>query len=186
MHGEFFVFINFDQAAGFGHIGWGFLVGGERYYFGSTDHLWNTEYPMWHPLELIRYMNVAPQDNNDFWAELGSFDDMLHTMRRGQHVRYHAYKALPVEKAEPLRARALADQLRVTGWNVFFDNCVHQTYNVLTRYGVTDLPDPDRLSHRFPKTWFDKIEAEPVIMSTARRKISQPMVDANQADRRVG
>ncbi|HEY9777979.1 MAG TPA: hypothetical protein V6C81_29725 [Planktothrix sp.] len=186
MKGEIFIFINFDQAAGFGHIGWGLLVGGERYYFGSTDHLWNTDYPMWHPLELIRYMNVEPGENNDFWAELGSFDDMLQTMRHGHHVRYHAYKAMPVESAEPLMAKAYAEQLAGKGWNVFFDNCVHQTFHILTKYGATQLPDPYKLSNRVPRAWFDSIEADPILISKPRRKVVIPTFDTTRGDRRAG
>jgi len=75
--GAAYVFINFEQAMALGHIGWGFLAEDNRYFFGSTDHLWNRKYPLWYAPELIRYMDVAPGANNDYWSAFGTEEEML-------------------------------------------------------------------------------------------------------------
>jgi len=156
-----FIFINVEQAVGFGHIGWGFHIGGQDYRYGSTDHLWRARYPYWHLPEVIRYMEVAPRANNDFWSRTGSYEQMMTEMRIGRHVRYHQFKVVPVENPAPQDAIEFAESVKDDGWNVLLNNCVHQTYNVLTKYGAT-LPDPYRLLNRFPKNWFAAIPGAPI------------------------
>ncbi len=155
--GEAYAFINYDQAARFGHLGWGFRISPDRYYFGSTDHLWRTEYPFWHPIELLRYMTVAPGDNNDFWAQSGSFSQMLQTMVSGHHIRYQFYKLVPVKDPRPEIACNFADSFTTKGWSVLFDNCVHHTHSILQIYGGEGLPSPHKLPNRLPRTWFAEI-----------------------------
>lgn len=180
MHGQAFVFINFEQAARFGHIGWGFHLGEDDYYFGSTDHLWNRAYPLWHLPELIRYMDVPAHENNDYWAQRGTFDEMMHTMHRGKHVRYHTYKSIQVQHPDPLGAKALADEMRDKGWNVGLNNCVQQSYHILTKYGAVSLPNPKHiLLYRFPKIWFAHIEGEAIQIShSAEHSTRHPAIDA--------
>lgn len=162
--GEAYVFINYDQAGGFGHIGWGFQLAQEQFYFGSTDHLWRKQYPLWHPLELLRYMHVRPGDSNDFWAESGSAPEMLATMSNGKHVRYQYYKVVPVENAQAEPATSHANSCAARGWSVLTDNCVHQTYRILCKYGSTALPDPDKATAPFliPRIWFAEIKAQAI------------------------
>lgn len=166
MGGAGYVFINFEQAAGFGHVGWGFQLDENEFCFGSTDHLWNRKFPEWHLVELYRYMNVQPQKNNDFWAETGSKTQMLSVMGSGHHIRYHAYKSIAVEKAKPQEASCFAQSLADNGWNVMSNNCVHQVYSVLTAYGGNmKMPGPDFGLNRIPKVWFEGIEAESFSLS---------------------
>lgn len=159
--GSAYVFINFEQAARFGHVGWGFQTAEQEFCFGSTDHLWRREYPQWHPVELLRYMNVQPELNNDFWSETGPLERMLFVMGHGHHIRYHAYKRLCVGAPEAERARALAQAQKDNGWNLLNNNCVHQVYSVLTKYGERGLPYPLALN-LIPKVWFEGIESEVV------------------------
>jgi hypothetical protein len=162
MGGTGYVFINFEQAAGFGHVGWGFQLDENEYCFGSTDHLWNREFPEWHLVELLKYMNVERKMNNDFWVETGAKSQMLSVMSKGHHIRYHAYKCIAVETAQPQQARDFAQSLQHNGWNIMSNNCVHQVYSVLTTYGGTRIPGPDFGLNRIPKVWFEGIEAEAV------------------------
>lgn len=39
--GQTYVFINYKQAAGFGHVAWGVRVAEDEFIFGSTDHLYH-------------------------------------------------------------------------------------------------------------------------------------------------
>lgn len=165
-----FVFINFEQAAGFGHVGWGFQLDSDTYYYGSTDHLWNLKYPQWYLPELIRYMDVQPSVNNDYWAESGSLEDMLQCMRSGPHVRYHAYKCFTVESARAEHARQIADSMKDNGWNVLRNNCVHQSYQILSAYGGKILPCPYKLINRLPQRWFSLVPGEAVEIARHKRK----------------
>ena len=160
MPGQFYVFINYEQAARFGHVGWGVRVGEDEYFFGSTDHLWKHDW--WDLAAWLRYMDVPPDGDIDWWVERGSRSEMLETMRRGHHqrsgyhIRYHAYKAIEVPRALPERAIEAAHKLRVMGWNLSRHNCVHQTFMILSEYCEQhDFPNPvNNLTHLIPKRWF--------------------------------
>jgi hypothetical protein len=161
MKGSAFVFINPFQALRFGHVGWGFALdkAQNQYYFGSTDHLYR--HPWWDLPGWVRYSKVEPEGPNDWWSAIGSREDMLRVMAKGDpsryHIRYHVVKEIPVESAAPDAARAAAEGLRVGGWEVLSNNCVHQAYDVLTQYGA-DLPRPAQpLTNLVPKIWFAKI-----------------------------
>lgn len=158
--GSLYVFINFEQAMTFGHIGWGFYVEENSYLFGSTDHLWNRSYPMWHPSELYRYMDVEPGRNNDYWSSLGTEEEMLQTMQSGNHVRYHAYKRVLVRDPAPAAAITFGQTMKNIGWNVLRNNCVHQSHAILTKYGGMILPNPHTPLDRLPRKWFGQIDAE--------------------------
>ena len=168
-----YIFINLEQAVGFGHIGWGFLIEPETYCFGSTDHLWRLDYPIWNLPELIRYLHVEAGKNIDFWRSTGSRDEMLHTMKSGAHVRYHLYKELEVEKADPRLALARVDETAEAGWDVLSNNCVHQSYRIITAYGAK-LSSPGALTNRFPKTWFNTIGGEAKVLERSRGRIIIP------------
>jgi hypothetical protein len=134
-----FMFINFEQALGFGHIAWGFELAPGQYFYGSTDHLLRR--PMWDLIALVGYSRVAPGGDIDYWSGLGSFDQMLAEMSHGPHIRYHAYKQLPVAMidAAPLQAKALAESLKGGGWTLWDNNCVHQTHAILETFGAGAL-----------------------------------------------
>ncbi len=141
-----FTFINFEQALGFGHIAWGFEVEQGSYFFGSTDHLLRR--PMWDILALLEYSRVEPGGDVDYWSGQGSFEEMLAAMAAGPHIRYHAYKQLPVSLSEaaPLPAKTAAEKLREGGWTLWDNNCVHQTDRILKIFGAGRFY-PDRCLH---------------------------------------
>jgi hypothetical protein len=162
MKGSGFVFINLVQALRFGHVGWGFALdeAQTRFYFGSTDHLYR--HPWWDLPGWIRYANVAPEKDVDWWSGIGSREEMYRAMFHGEgdryHIWYHVAKEIAVENASPEAAVAAAEALQMGGWAVTSNNCVHQAFNVLTTYGAT-LPLPDQpLTNLIPKVWFGKIE----------------------------
>ena len=183
--GAAYVFINYEQAMMLGHIGWGFRAEENRYYFGSTDHLWNRQYPMWHPAEIIRYMDVTPGVNNDFWSDFGTEEEMLEMMRcRPQAVRYQSYKRIPVLNPNPAAACKFAETMKDIGWNVVRNNCVHQSNAILTRYGGLILPNADTALGRIPRQWFAAIEAEEVVLEPRVRNLF-PLTLRTQAKPKV-
>lgn len=183
--GAAYVFINFEQAMALGHIGWGFFVEEGRYFFGSTDHLWNRKYPMWHALELIRYMDVAPGANNDYWSAFGTEEEMLKMMRSGPHVRYHSYKRIPVLNPNASAACMLAETMKDVGWNLAQNNCVHQSNAILTKYGGAILPNAYTPLDRIPRKWFAAIDAEEIILEPAVREILPLFPQQGQTKRKV-
>ncbi len=165
MQGRALVFINFVQAARCGHVAWGFLRDSpitagqhDQYYYGSTDHLLKD--PWWDLIGWLKYAHVEPTVNNDWWAELGDRSAMIRMMHKGHHIRYHAAKLISVPNADPFLAGTKASKLQHDGWSLLVNNCVHQTYEVLTAYGAK-LPAPNvPVSNLIPKRWFAEIEGE--------------------------
>lgn len=157
MAGLAFIFINFKQAARFGHIGWGFSLPDDLFCYGSTDHLWRHQW--WDIPGWCRYMRVPPEGDNDWWIEVGNEEQMLATMRSGHHIRYHAYKSIPVAEPQPDRAKATAAMLRSAGWAIAGNNCINQTYRVMSDYGAgRSIPAPyDAPHYLIPRRWFDAI-----------------------------
>src|SRR4051812_13774992 len=125
MVGRAFVFINPEQAARCGHVGWGFALdeSQDSFYFGSTDHLWR--HPWWDLLGWMRYAHVAPSGSNDWWSGRGSFKEMMIDMHRGHHIRYHLAKEVAVADPHPDDALNYAESLASAGWSVLINNCVH-------------------------------------------------------------
>lgn len=161
MIGRAFVFINYKQAAHFGHIGWGVkLEGHDRYLFGSTDHL--IHHQMYDLIGWIRYASVPVGADIDYWSEEGTLANMLEVMKTGNHIRYHHYKAFPVPNAKPKEAMQAAEASGAGGWDVLTNNCVHQTFSVLNTYGAA-LPAPPPLIlgiGLIPRVWFKEIKGE--------------------------
>lgn len=158
VRGQAYVFINFQQAARFGHVGWGIALGdGDNFYFGSTDHLYKDSYL--NVLALARYMSVPPGSDLDWWAAVGSRQDMLRLMSQGPHIRYHAYKTIETATPDPARAIAAAESLREGGWHIALNNCVHHVHRVITAYGDRlNLPPPDNpLTNLIPRRWFSSL-----------------------------
>ncbi|CAN5728159.1 hypothetical protein BH10CYA1_BH10CYA1_50380 [soil metagenome] len=178
--GAAYIFIHFEQAMALGHVGWGLLVEENRYFFGSTDHLWNRKYAMWDPAELIRYMDVPPGQNNDHWSAFGTEEEMLNMMRSGPHVRYQSYKRLPVLTPDPAAACRFAETMNDIGWNVVRNNCVHQSNAILTKYGGMFLPNTNTPLGRIPRKWFAAIEAEENILEPRVRNILPVMLHTHR------
>lgn len=165
--GAIYAFINFKQAAQFGHVGWGFRVANDRFYFGSVDHLWKHDW--WDFVAWCRYMNVPPGADIDWWAQEGTKQEMLEAMKTGRcssgkrHIFYHAYKEIAIEDCAPDKAVSLADDLKMGGWHISRHNCVQHAYLIFTSYASEQkLPDPfaDPLN-LIPKTWFGRLSADP-------------------------
>lgn len=107
-------------------------------------------------------MHVPPEGDIDWWMERGRKEDMLHVMRNGHHIRYHAYKTIDIDLAYPDEAVNAARKLKTQGWNVARHNCVHHTFTVLSEYTKEHgFPDPFRdILNLMPKRWFNLLPGE--------------------------
>lgn len=171
MNGVGLVFINFEQAARFGHVAWGFQIQRDPdvYYFGSTDHLLKD--PWWDLLGWARYAHVPPSNNVDWWSGTGDRSQMIQMMYSGHHIRYHAAKVFEVSSAQPNAALECADLMQHGGWSVLANNCVHQTSEVLTRYGATLPKLQSSPHHLIPKQWFSSIKGDYLDLATAAQQL---------------
>ncbi len=155
------MFINFRQAAGFGHVGWGFQLDDQSYLYGATDHLYKH-----HHIDLIswmEYMYVQPGDHTDWWCGRGNEEEMIAAMSRSHHhIWYHACKIVDVKNAKPGEAETVARQLETAGWAVLNNNCVQQTYEIVKAYGADNLiPDPwANAFYLIPRVWFSAFKGE--------------------------
>ncbi|MBY0551571.1 MAG: hypothetical protein K2W95_30090 [Candidatus Obscuribacterales bacterium] len=166
--GAIYAFINFEQAARFGHIGWGFLQeDGTNCLFGSSDHLYH--HNVWDLPAWIKYMAVPPGGDIDWWCESGTEEQMLRAMRTGRntdggrHIFYHAYKVILVPSPDPARAKYTAEHQQFGGWEVLANNCVHHAYQIFADYGAAaTIPNPSGDPfHRIPKRWFNLLAGAP-------------------------
>jgi hypothetical protein len=173
MAGRAFVFINPDQAARFGHVGWGFALdeAQDLFYFGSTDHLWR--HPWWSLIGWLRYAHVAPAGSNDWWSKTGTFEEMMIDMHRGHHIRYHSAKEVSVTNPNPESAQLYAESLAMAGWSVLINNCVHQAHEVLRRYGAVDIPGPGDITNLVPRLWFARLPGRVYDLSSFSEQPSQ-------------
>ena len=164
MAGEFYLFINYKQAAGCGHVGFGFSASADRkeYVFGSVDHL--TRHNYWDFGAWIDYTYVAPGEDNDWWCETGDRETMLRQMTASKtHIWYHDYKIFPVMYPQYEEGKDFAFRLEKMGWAVASNNCVHQTYELAKVYGVGgEMLNPWQNTFLlFPNNWFSKLPGEP-------------------------
>lgn len=171
--GSVYAFINFKQAAGLGHVAWGFQLDQNLYRYGSADHLWRLDW--WDLAAWLRYMHVAPGGDIDWWHEDGTRDDMLSAMKTGygkdgrRHIFYHAYKQLDCELFSAPRAVEFTAEIERQGWHVFNQNCVQQAQRIFLKYSNeylgssgNSLPDPfSNPLNLIPKTWFARIPSDP-------------------------
>ncbi|BDI33899.1 hypothetical protein CCAX7_59500 [Capsulimonas corticalis] len=127
-----------------GHVGWGFYLpedGG--FYCGSTEN------PSGSPI-------VFPGGDNGWWGERV---DSLAAMVDAMQLRaYDSYKFEGVADAHPDAALEVAKATALRGYFVATDNCLDHTRDVLTAYGVQNLPSTDE--HPFPNSWFAIFDGE--------------------------
>lgn len=162
MNGRFYLFINFRQAATLGHVGWGFkLDDADNFMFGATDHLWRHKW--WDLFGWVDYLNTLPGEPTDWWSDVGSEEQMLEVMKSTRrHIWYHACKVVDVPTADPERARQAALRTGKAGWNALSNNCVQQTFEIVSAYNCDGIiPNPWTNSFQLiPRIWFDSIDGE--------------------------
>lgn len=162
--GSLIAFINYKQAAQFGHIGWGFRLNADNYCFGSSDHLWKHDWwdlPAW-----WRYMHVPADGDIDWWSAQGSKEEMLEMMKTGPHIRYHAYKEIEADNVLPEQAVKYTEGLKSAGWHIAKHNCVHQAFQIFSTYTREhSLPNPyESPLNLIPKNWFARLPGSPQIL----------------------
>jgi hypothetical protein len=164
--GSIFAFINFKQAVGLGHVAWGYQIADDHFRYGSADHLWRHDW--WDLPSWLRYMDVKPGGDIDWWCEEGKRSEMLQAMKTGygkdgrRHIFYHSFKELKLPSISVQNAITCTSEIEKQGWHVVNQNCVQQAHLIFSSYSKeNNMPDPfaDPLN-MVPKTWFARIPAE--------------------------
>lgn len=142
----------------FGHVGWGIQVDKENYYIGAVENL--------------RGLPISDPDKMNYWAEttkdpftkfsIGPFD---------LNTRYDLYKEFTVEKPDLKSALAAIEEVKEKYYNVASQNCMHSSYDILSAFGATNLPDPRLNENIAPIFWFNKIGVESKVLLQSNQKI---------------
>jgi len=119
-----------------GHVGWGFQVGEDRFYYGSTENRSGSPF-------------VAPGEDNDWWAADGTEAEML---ARFIELDYDGYKVATVREPHPEAARRLAEESQQWGYTGLTNNCLDHLWRILEAYGEPWLPFAQ--THPIPNDWF--------------------------------
>jgi hypothetical protein len=136
------VFLRSGAAGGIGHAGWG-------YYDPSTQTWTYGAVEGGASSGGVGDPFISPGQNNGAWNQSGSFSDMVTAMNG---LGYTSAIELPTATANTAAAQAIVNAQAGQGYNMFNNNCATTTYNVLTAYGVTNMPYPS-WSDISPNAW---------------------------------
>lgn len=171
MTGNFYFFINHEQAMSFGHIGWGFDNPDGSCTFGSTDHIWKgvdwrNEQALQQAVSYICFSGPG----NDAWVSKGRLATMLAAMRSGiadskPRIAYDGYKSIPVPVPNAQHAFTTAQEMDKKGWCLVNNNCLDHATSIANAYGVgwnsiplvSSDPMPWKQTHWAPNAWFDAL-----------------------------
>jgi hypothetical protein len=146
----------------FGHIGWGFLIGGsDQWIYGSTENP-NGSTQIWAP------------DFNGAWKQQGSWSDMIDdftfqydypsSSMNSQSTSpypghpYTMYKCETTSTSSVGAASTAASNNITAGYTGIGNNCLDATYRVFSAYGAPNLPSPT--THPRPyQDWYSSLDS---------------------------
>lgn len=137
-----YVFVRPDGASGFGHVGFGFrATNSGKWLFGSVEN--SKGFPF-----------LSAGDPNDFWWKSGNEEQMIQEMKsRGYTNSLIGAMYGPVPNAAAAADYAAGAGSR--GYSVVGNNCADNVFNVLSLYGITDLPSLSQ--YPAPNDWFQAL-----------------------------
>jgi hypothetical protein len=133
------VFVRRSGANGVGHVGWAFDCDAILADCGAVEN------PSGDPL------NVQPIDMG-FWTDTSIDPVQFAKLRQYDEVKY-----FDLSGAQPAMAYGKMLWVAAQPYEVVGRNCLNDVYDVLTTYGVANLPPP--VDHWFPNDWFDRVNA---------------------------
>jgi hypothetical protein len=146
------VFVRRKATMGIGHVGWGFLVHGGDADNDSTigdGYEWEIGAVENHHGTII----TAPLDDG-YWQQRTA-QPLASVASRG----YDHYKVVPVTGANVAEAVKAERVVSERPYMAAVSNCMNDVYNILTAYGVRNLPNPEHLANWLPNAWYDHIVA---------------------------
>lgn len=130
------VFVRSTGAHGIGHVGWAFSYGDGTFNTGSVEN----------PLHTLRTNPLAM----GFWTMRTR--DPIEAMRAR---KYDGYKVIELESGDIMYAWQVVGWVAQKPYDLFGENCMNATYDVLRAYGVVHLPAPAH--HWEPNHWFHHV-----------------------------
>jgi hypothetical protein len=150
--GEVCAFIAPSGAAGLGHPGWGYQIGGtSQFIYGATENEGNKAF-------------VNSGQDIGYWDRQGTFNQMINafhdptqpTINRRGVGYYTTYKCITTTTSAVGAANTQRHQARCGGYSVFFNNSLDHTYNVLHAYNGS-VPMPKPADQPVPSNWYDQL-----------------------------
>ena len=133
-------FIRRNGANGAGHVGWAFEHSPGKSIIGAIENFSGGPF--------------TDPNHKGMWHRMAPNNKVLNYFKA---MNYDEYKMLELPM-QAVRVEAALAGLRwweKQSYNVLFANCLHATYDILTRYGC-HLPKAD-WERIFPNNWFDQI-----------------------------
>jgi hypothetical protein len=151
-HGAAVVFVRRNASLGIGHVGWGFLVhlgDDEIASLSGDNNIWEIG-----AVENHSGSPITPPLADGYWNERTS-EPLRPVAERG----YDHYKVIHVPEIDLGKAFKEESVVRDRPYVAAVSNCMNDVYNILTAYGVGEMPDPSKLENWIPNTWYGHIKA---------------------------
>jgi hypothetical protein len=133
-------FIRRNGAGGMGHVGWAFEYTKGNSIIGAIENFTGSPF-------------VDP-GHKGMWHRLVPNNRVLNYFKAMNYDEYKRFD-LPVHAINANGAVAVLKWWEQKPYNVIVGNCLHATYDVLTRYGVT-LPKAD-WERVVPNNWYNQL-----------------------------
>lgn len=158
-------FIRRNGAGGAGHVGWAFEFTEGNSIIGAIENFKGDPFVdpghkgMWH--RLVKNQKVL----NYFHA-----------------MKYDEYKAfdLPVNMIHADAAVAVLKWWEQQPYNVLIGNCLHATYDILTRYGVS-LPKAD-WERILPNNWYTQLPGRSLVVVPNLDMFTKKSLESNEQE----
>jgi hypothetical protein len=123
-----------------GHVAWGFRLPNGYWEFGANE-------------------GPGKRYTSKTWARIGSHGAMLNTFRNGGPYHstgyYTTVECVTVPTFNATAAQQEAGYEQDQKYILVFQDCESQAYNVLSKYGVSSLPND--ILHPVPNSWYNDL-----------------------------
>lgn len=104
--------------------------------------------------------------DNGGWVE--SYKTLLEVSVKFHSLGYDVIKVIRVGDTQPKRASDVINNFPTRGYDVVTNNCLKATIDVLTAYGITDLPI--QLMHQAPTDYYTNVMGEEYFWDADKKK----------------
>lgn len=141
-----------------GHVGWAFELDNGNMLYGSKETVpgeggeWNVPC----------VYEVKPGRKNGVFIGEAKFPTILERLTRGRYADgprfdYHQYKLIQVRNPHVNHATTVAWETKKSGYCLLGNNCMDDTYKVLSAYACHGPALPNPSLNLLPSGWFDAI-----------------------------
>jgi hypothetical protein len=148
--GEAMIFQRPSGAMGLGHVGWAFYdPSSETWSYGAVEGGTSSG-------GSAGAVYIPAGQPNGAWNATGSWSDMISAMNS---LGYTTGVELNTGSANLSAADTDVAAQAGQGYSLIGNNCATTTYNILSAYGATGLPNPSSLSDLAPNDWVSDVQS---------------------------